>query len=181
MIAYLEGEVKIRGANFIVLVTKSGLGYLVNVPPRLISQKIARLFIYHYQTEKSESLYGFATFKERELFGKLIKISGLGPKGALALLSLYRPEEVLAFIQEGNLAKLEVAPGIGKKTARKVLAELSASEMFKQSGEEDLLEALESLGFSRQEAQKSLQYLSGKEKTLAEKVRRILKEKGKNA
>jgi len=180
MLAYLEGKVKAKGGNFVIISTSAGVGYLVNVPPRLTAQKKLSLFVYHYQTEKSEALYGFATLKERELFAQLIKIPGLGPKGALGLLSLYEPEDLIRFIKEGNVSKLEAAPGIGRKTARKVVAGLTVAEIPKESDEE-VIEALQSLGFSRREAQGSLEYLSGKEKSLAEKVRRILKEKGKNA
>ncbi len=180
MLAYLEGEVKARGANFVVLVTSSKVGYLVNVPPRLTNQKKLSLFVYHYQTEKSDALYGFATFRERELFAQLIRIPGLGPKGALGLLSLYRPTQLLRFIREGNLSKLEAAPGIGKKTARKILAELSTAEVPKESDEE-VIEALQALGFSRKEAQQSLQYLTGTEKSLPEKIQCILKARGKDA
>lgn len=180
MLAYLEGEIKARGPNFVIVVNRCQEGYLVYVPLRIRSAKKASLFIYHYQTEKSEALYGFATFKERELFERLIKISGLGPKGALALLSLYDPSSLLKFINSGNVAKLKSAPGVGERTARKIVAELSGVEVLPKS-DDKLVEALEGLGFSRREAQESLQFLTGKEKSLEEKIRCILKEKGKNA
>lgn len=179
MLAYLEGEVKAKGANFVILATASGMGYLVYVPPRLTSRRKLSLFVYQYQTEKTSALFGFSSFRERELFASLIKIPGLGPKGALGLLSLYRPAQLLRFIEQGDIAKLEAAPGIGKKTARKLLAEFSSEVFFKES-DEKVIEALQSLGFSRREAQDSLRYLTGKEKSLEQKIRRILKEKGKN-
>jgi Holliday junction DNA helicase RuvA len=183
MLAYIEGTIIAKGPNFVVLKTASGVGYLIYLPMRLISDgKKMALFVYHYQTEKSDSLYGFSDFKERELFERLLKISGLGPKGALALLSMYHPEDLLKIIEDNDIAKLEAAPGIGKKTARKIMAELIGVFNFKETEarDEQLVEALKSLGYSTSEAQNYLAYLNGKENNLQEKITKILKEVGKN-
>jgi len=180
MLAYLEGEAKQKGPNFVILMTKSGVGYLVNVPVRLIGKKKLGLFIYHYQTEKSEALYGFSDFKERELFGELLKVPGLGPKGALGLLSFYSPTQILEIISQGDVNKIEIVPGIGRKTARKILAELSTTVSFESKGKEAIIEALKSLGFTLTEAQESLKYLDGSENTLESQIKKILKERGKN-
>lgn len=182
MLAYIEGIIKAKGLNFVVLKTKSGVGYLIYLPPRLIVGDKLSLFVYHYQTEKSDALYGFSDFKERQLFERLIKISGLGPKGALALLSIYHLKDLLKIIEDNDVIKLEAAPGIGKKTARKIMIELIGTFDFKESEpkDEQLIEALKSLGYNAREAQNALNYLSGKETNLQEKITKILKEVGKN-
>ncbi|MDD3773699.1 MAG: Holliday junction branch migration protein RuvA [Patescibacteria group bacterium] len=180
MIAYIEGKIGAQGSNFVILNTNCGVGYFVYLPPRLIKGDKLALFVYHYQTEKSDALYGFSDFKERELFERLIKISGLGPKGALALLSIYHSHDLLKIIEDNDVSKLEAAPGIGKKTARKIMAELIDVFQFeeKEPRDEQLVEALKSLGYSAREAQNALGYLNGDEKTLQEKITKILKEVG---
>jgi Holliday junction DNA helicase RuvA len=179
MIAYLEGEIKEKGANFVVILTKSGVGYLVFVPPRAIKDKKISLFIFHYQTEKSETLYGFPTIEEKKLFGELLKIRGLGPKGALALLSVYKPSEVLEIIKNKDLERIKIVPGIGSKLARKIITDFTeALEEIKEDTE--VKEALKSLGFNSREVAEALKQLDGTEKTLQEKIVKILKIKGKN-
>jgi len=178
MLAYIEGEIKAKGSNFVVLATKSGVGYSVFLPPRLIKGKRLALFVYHYQTEKSDALYGFSDFLERELFEKLIKVQGLGPKGAMALLSLYEPKEIIGIIKNADIAKVEATPGIGKKTARKIIADLAGEVILDKKTDKILESALKSLGFKQDEIQSSFDFLTGEEKTLQEKVSKILKEKG---
>ena len=182
MLAYIKGKILAQGLNFVVLKTSSGVGYLIYVPPRLIKGEKMALFVYHYQTEKTDSLYGFEKFEERELFERLLKINGLGPKGALALLSLYHPKEIFAILEKNEVEKLEAVPGIGKKTARKIMVDLAGVFIVKdQKGKEQLVvEALQSLGYSAAEARASLDFLTGKETNLQEKITKILKEKGKN-
>jgi len=180
MLAYIEGEIKAKGVNFLIVLTQGGLGYSIYVPPRVIQGKKIALFVYHYQTEKSDALYGFTTFEERELFARLLKVSGLGPKGALGLLSLYEPKELLKIIEEKDINKMKIAPGIGPKTARKILTELTGALDFEIEGEDLVREALMSLGFSAKEATEGVRFLDGSERSLEEKITKILKEKGKN-
>jgi Holliday junction DNA helicase RuvA len=175
MLAYLEGKIKARGSHFVVLGTASGVGYLVYLPPRLIKGDKLSLFVYHYQTEKSDALYGFADFSERELFEQLIKVQGLGPKGAMALLSLYHPKELVQIIEKADLVKIEATPGIGKKIARKILADLTGEIVLDKKEDKVLEDALKSLGFQRQEIQASFNFLTGREKNLQEKITKILK------
>jgi len=180
MIAYIEGEVKERGKDFVVILTKTGLGYLVFVPFRIIGKRKLSLFVFHYRTEKTEALYGFSTVEERELFRELLKVAGLGPKGALALLSLYKPSEILEIIEKKDVEKMRAVPGIGLKLARKIITDFGG---FVDSGfkeETELKEALKSLGFSSREIVEGLGYLDGSEKTLEEKIFKVLKSKGKN-
>lgn len=180
MLAYIEGKIKARGTHFVVLNTTGGVGYLIYVPPRLIRGEKLALFVYHYQTEKSDALYGFSNFNERELFEQLLKVQGLGPKGAMALLSMYHPKELIGIIKKADLAKIEAVPGIGKKTARKILADLAGEIVLDKKEDKVLENALKSLGFKQNEIQTSFDFLTGKEKTLQEKLTKILKGVGKN-
>lgn len=107
--------------------------------------------------EKSIDLYGFLSEKEKSFFRSLRSISGIGPKKARALLSGLPYEEVIEAVEKGDSKLLARLPGIGLKTARKIIFELkgilpSEREMEKSPGEQQAVEALVNLGFNRKEA-----------------------------
>jgi len=126
MISHLRGLVAERGADHVV-VDVHGVGYLVHVPsgtdvpPRGQDVELQTAMVVR---EDSMTLYGFTDGAARELFGLLMSTSGVGPKLALAVLSTHRPGTVRTAIAAGDLDVLVAVPGIGKKSAQKLVLEL---------------------------------------------------------
>ncbi len=113
----------------------------------------------HVIREDSESLYGFATEEEKRLFDRLIRLSGVGPKVALAICSTFKPSEFVEVVRQKSVAKLKKVPGIGPKSAQRILMELGEFEL--QTGvvneaASQAAKALESLGFKKEQIQKVL-------------------------
>jgi holliday junction DNA helicase RuvA len=169
MIASLKGQLKaIRKDSFVVEV--SGVGYVVRVPATLAGQSLhlgqpIELHTHLYVRENELALYGFQTAEELELFEILITVSGIGPRTALGALSVFAPETLRGIIAEGNASALTRIPGIGRKTAERLVVDLrdkigpagEARPMaaFKE-GDADVLNALTALGYSLVEAQEAL-------------------------
>ncbi len=104
------------------------IGFEINVPSRYFKTlKIGDevfLYLYLHLSENKMELYGFLTKKEKEIFHRLLKIPKLGPKLALAILSTYTPEEIIEIIEHAQIEKLVKVPGIGRKTAERIIFEL---------------------------------------------------------
>ncbi len=152
-----------------VLVDANGIGYEIDVPmstfyglPR-IGEKIA-LFTHFVVREDAQLLYGFASELERSTFRTLLKVSGVGPKVALAVLSGMSVNDLAEAVAVQESGRLTKVPGIGKKTAERLLLELKdklkvdvriavgAGEAVKTSSAADILNALIGLGYSEREA-----------------------------
>ncbi len=114
----------------------------------------------HVIREDSESLYGFATEEEKRLFDRLIRLSGVGPKVALAICSTFKPSEFVEVVRQKSVAKLKKVPGIGPKSARRILMELGEFELqtsgVVNEAASQAAKALESLGFKKEQIQKVL-------------------------
>ena len=128
MIGFLRGQILEKQPNRVV-VDVHGVGYDVHVPLSTYYQlgdegSEVGLRIYTHVREEALQLYGFLTDLERQLFERLIGISGIGPKLAVALLSGMEPRDVLGAVQRGDVARLTGVPGIGKKTAERIVLEL---------------------------------------------------------
>lgn len=128
MIGYLRGEVLDHSEGKVLLLL-SGVGYSVTVPqsPSYIAftpGKPAELFIYTHVREDMLDLYGFATKLEKELFLTLLSVNGIGPKVALGILTRVEPDQLIRAVVDGNKDSLTEIPGIGKKTAERVVMEL---------------------------------------------------------
>ena len=128
MIALLEGRVAVRRADHVV-VSCGGVGYRLAVSaetlrhvPRVGTE--TTLFTHLIVRDDALLLYGFATEEERDLFLLLIGVQAVGPKMALAVLSGGPPREVLGAVAAGDTARLQAAPGIGKRTAERIVVEL---------------------------------------------------------
>jgi holliday junction DNA helicase RuvA len=128
MIALLAGEVAVRRVDHVV-VSCGGVGYRLAVSaetlrhvPRLGEDVI--LFTHLIVRDDALQLYGFATEEERDLFLLLIGVQSVGPKMALAVLSGGPPRDLLAAVAAGDTARLQAAPGIGKRTAERIVVEL---------------------------------------------------------
>ena len=173
MIAYLHGRILEKQPNRIV-VDVAGVGYDVSVPLSTFyglgdAGSDITLRIHTHVREDALSLYGFATKLEQDLFERLIAISGIGPKVALAVLSGIEPPDLIRAIERGDLARLTAIPGVGKKTSERIVLELK-DRLPKMSAaaavdahasappllRDDLLSALMNLGYHRPLAEKAV-------------------------
>lgn len=186
MIAYIKGQlVSIDAEQAIVDV--QGIGYKLYIPSsynlHLVSSDTSQIFFTsHIIREGFEGLYGFQTKGERDLFEKLIVVSGIGPKTALALISSLTLEEFQQALDSGNITKICKVPGIGKKTAERLLIDLRDKIDFsdfihhslKTSHHShkhlitDAMQALMNLGFNTMTAKEAIQRVldEQKDKTL---------------
>jgi holliday junction DNA helicase RuvA len=128
MIALLAGEVAVRRADHVV-VSCGGVGYRLAVSAETLRHvprvgEPATLYTHLIVRDDALLLYGFATEEERDLFLLLIGVQSVGPKMALAVLSGGPPRDLLAAVAAGDTARLQAAPGIGKRTAERIVVEL---------------------------------------------------------
>ena len=172
MIARLSGRLVKKETNQ-VIVDVGGVGYRVVIPLSTYYElgeqgADVSLRIYTHVREDVLSLYGFRTAKEKRLFTLLIQISGIGPKLATTILSGLPADDLAAAVVEGNLVRLNSIPGVGKKTAERVILELSnelaklwpsqrsSDDSVKGSLQVDVVSALVNLGYSRKLAERSV-------------------------
>lgn len=182
MISYLSGKVIFSEKRFIILETKSGIGfkiYVNNIENKYQIQKEISIFTYLSVQEDSLNLYGFDTLKELETFETLIGISGIGPKTAMAVLGLTSVEVLEEAIASESVPYLVSIAGIGKKTAEKIIFELKdkikKKEEINLQEDLDALEALKALGYNQEKARKALQKINKQSKTTSEKVKEAIK------
>jgi Holliday junction DNA helicase RuvA len=173
VIAHLRGTILEKHPNRLI-VDIAGVGYDVFVPLSTFyglgepGSQIA-LRIHTHVREDALLLYGFVTLLEQDLFERLIGVSGIGPKLALAVLSGIEPPELVRAIERGDVARLTAIPGVGKKTSERIVLELKDRLPIVRiatvgTGEasgapplrDDLLSALMNLGYHRPLAEKAL-------------------------
>jgi len=201
MIAHLSGTLLSKQANS-VIVDVAGVGYEVTIPLSTFydledAGTAVQLRIYTHVREDTLQLFGFKTARERELFLKIITVSGIGPKLGITLLSGMSADELIASIRTNNLARLTLIPGIGRKTAERLImelrekvAELSSAQLEEELGAKpegaeptedtvrsDALSALLNLGYQRSAAEKAIDaaLAEGGELTVESILRRGLK------
>jgi Holliday junction DNA helicase RuvA len=130
VIGSLRGEVLERGLDGTVLVEAGGVGYLVTVTPRTLAEleptTTVFLHIHHHVRESDQTLYGFATRDERTTFQTLIATHGVGPAVAMAILATHSPAALFDIVSAADVGALTLVPGIGKKTAERLLVELKS-------------------------------------------------------
>jgi len=181
VIARLRGTVAARTAAGVVL-DVGGVGYLVAATPRVAARvgEEATVETYLHVRDDALQLYGFASAGERELFELLLGVSGVGPKVALAIVSGSSPEELRRAIAREDTARFEAIPGIGRKTAQRVVLELrekmtvSAPDVGTAGAGVLARDALVELGWSVPDAERAL---AGVDESLPveEQVRSALK------
>lgn len=169
MLAYLKGEILKITAKGIIL-TNNDIGYFIHTSQKTIAKidgkKTAELFLHHQTKEDINELYGFEKYEDLEFFNQLISINGIGPKVALEMLNI-QSQELKQAIVSSDEAFICRIPGIGKKTAQRVILELK--EKIKDSiGESqtyiakdqttinETIEALTRLGYQRQQVLSAL-------------------------
>ena len=176
MIGYLQGRL-LRSTPEQVLLDVHGVGYAVHIPLSTYSEieKSAgtsagdgqvRLHIHTHLREDGIALYGFWSEREKLLFEKLIAVSGIGPRLAQVILSGMAPNDLVAALAAGDVARLTTIPGVGRKTAERMVVELRdrvkelAAELPPKSaapGDQDLVEALVNLGYKAAHAERAVQ------------------------
>ncbi len=130
MIALLAGTLAAKEADRVVVRTPTGVGYECFVPTRTLEKlpdagAPVELHTSLVVREDGQTLYGFATAEERRVFQRLLQASGIGPRLALAMLSLHPREKLVRSIRERDIAALVAVPGVGKKTAERLVLELA--------------------------------------------------------
>ena len=198
MIATLHGVLTEKHPSRLV-VDVSGVGYEVSVPLSTfyaLGELGAEvdLRIHTHVREDALSLFGFATQLEIDLFGRLIAISGVGPRLALAVLSGLEPPDLLRAIQDSDIVRLQGIPGVGKKTAERISLELKdklpsnvltegETKDFKNGTDQvrrDVMSALLNLGYHRPLAERAVkEVLTGELRTFEETLRLALRELAK--
>lgn len=179
MIGFLRGRLHEKCPPVLVL-DVNGVGYELQAPMTTFYQlpeagSDVTLFTHLVVREDAHQLYGFADTESRELFRELIKVNGVGPKMALAILSALDAAEIIACVTTGNTGVLVRVPGIGKKTAERLLVELrdrvarwgqsagvaaaTVAGQLPATGtiEQDAASALQALGYKPQEAERAVQ------------------------
>jgi len=187
MIATLQGRIAAKGENY-VIVDVGGVGFKVYVPLSFqehlggIGQQVS-LFTHTHVRENELALYGFGTPDELALFELLLGVSGIGPKVALRIVSIMSVDTLREAIARGDAAMLTRIPGVGKKTAERVMMDLKdklgvslefASYPALTHADAEVISALTSLGYSIAEAQAALRSLPQESLPLEEKIRLAL-------
>ena len=198
MIGRLRGTLTEKHPPFLIL-DVGGVGYEVEVPMTTLYRlppvgEPLTLHTHLVVREDAQLLYGFAEKREREFFRELIRLNGVGPKLALALMSGLEVDELVRCVQAGDTSTLVKVPGVGKKTAERLLVELK--DRFKawetlpgmtglviepssvspvSSAESDALSALISLGYKPQEASRAVAAVKEDGLSSEEMIRRALK------
>ena len=193
MIASLEGIIDAVSKDGLI-VNVNGIGFKVTVTTSVLSEmgitgREVKLYTHFHVREDDMSLFGFGSLDELKLFETLISVSGLGPKTGMAMLSAMNADQVAMAIASGSVETLTTIPGIGKKTADRLILELKdkvggvmISTPAGRAAQEnaDVVSALVSLGYSVQETTKAVNALpSGKKLSLEEKVKLTLQYLGK--
>lgn len=177
MIGWLEGVLLHKKAPVLCL-NVQGVGYEITAPMTTIFElpepgsKVA-LYIHHQARDDGQYLYGFSREQDKELFRVLIRINGVGPKMALAILSTMSAQDLALAVGQDNIAAMTAIPGVGKKTAERLIvelrdkldtAQLASTEQASPHAEQvsvhdslaDAIAALESLGYKTAEASKMI-------------------------
>ncbi|WP_438326972.1 Holliday junction branch migration protein RuvA [Staphylococcus pseudintermedius] len=173
MYAYISGKLTALHPTHIIVETTSGIGYEIQTPNSYRFQKNLDQTVKVYTSlivrEDAQLLYGFIDQEEKDMFLSLIKVTGIGPKSALAILAASSPNEVKRAIENENDAYLTQFPGIGKKTARQIVLDLKGKVVVTEEVSEGLLDiateqedlavqeallALGALGYSKRELKK---------------------------
>lgn len=174
MIGSLRGQVLERDLAGWVLVEVTGVGYVVHVSPRALAELEPSapvfLYVHHHIREDTQQLYGFLTRDERATFQTLINTHGVGPALAMAIIATHPPAVLVDIVANGDVTSLTLVPGIGKKTAERLLIELKSRLQVPvldavgggaagSSALADVREALSNLGYADTEIRDALREL----------------------
>lgn len=182
MISFIKGNVEVL-KDGIILIENNGIGYKVNVSERSYvylckNNQNVKIYTFMNVKEGEISLFGFLTLEELQLFEMLITVSGVGPKGSMALLNVMSPKEIVSAIITSDIKVLSSGQGIGKKIAQRIALELkdkvdildtmgievkTVKDIEENNTTKETLEALVTLGFTKQEILKAISSIEDKD------------------
>lgn len=180
MYGYINGVVKMIKPTHIVL-ENNGIGYLIIVPNpyRYKLEENTKVYIHHYVREDINNLYGFVSEEAKDLFIKLISVSGVGPKTGLSIMATDNIDGVIVAIENNDSKYLAKFPGIGNKTAQQIILDLRGKlvveeQIVRFGAMEDAKKALLALGYSSKEITKVLKNIDH-DLTVEEIIKEALK------
>ncbi|MFJ7974772.1 Holliday junction branch migration protein RuvA [Peribacillus sp. JNUCC 23] len=199
MYDYIKGTIDYIGPEYIV-VENGEIGYQIMTPNPFVfssrEKEKVQIFLYHHVREDIAAFYGFETREQKALFTKLLNVTGIGPKGALAILASGQVEQVVQAIENEDEAFLVKFPGVGKKTARQIVLDLKGkleniipdafpnlfndghAKAVRAAGFSEALEeatlALKALGYSEKEVQRVAKKLLDEEMTTEQYIKKAL-------
>lgn len=185
MIGKIKGTLVEVNENSGLIETPSGVFYEVYLPPSFLGRLLpAPIEVYTYLQVREDAhvLFGFASKSEHTFFKLLIGISGVGPKTAFSIMSFSKTDELIQAVKQNDVAFFTRVPGLGKKTAMKIILELSEKvksefkleQMYFSDEDKTVIDALTSLGFSSQEVKNIMPKLT-KDSTLELKIKEGIK------
>lgn len=191
MIGWLSGTIVDKSEAGKLLLDVHGVGYEVETSLQTFFQLellegTVGIYIHTIVREDALLLYGFLDKTERALFRTLIKVNGVGPKLAMAILSSISPDEFIQCIEQENALLLTRLPGVGKKTAERLVVEMKGNlkhipkscqglpESIEMKAQEEAIRALEALGYKQQEAKKMVSKIDDGNQTCEQLIRQAL-------
>lgn len=199
MFAYIKGSLEQKSNNYVVI-DVGGIGYKIFMATKAIETlgeigKIVKVHTHYYVREDNISLYGFNTNEELRMFELLLQVSGIGAKSAIAMLSEISPSSFALAVISDDISQLVKIPGIGKKTAARIVLELKDKlkteeaitkteevKLSKTNEEEtsEAIAALQVLGYTKREIEKALENVDTKNLQLEEIIKQGLKNLARN-
>ncbi len=194
MYSYIKGEL-VEMTEDAIVVENGGIGYNIRIPQSIldslegIGQEV-KIYTYTYVREDAMLLYGFLTRDDLNIFKLLLGVSGIGPKGALAILSVMTPDDLRFAVLSDDDRTIAKAPGVGKKTAQRLIIELrdklsledafalksehlaqaKAPELGMHTAKNEAIQALVALGYSSAEAMKVVKGVETTEESTVEEI-----------
>lgn len=194
MFAYIKGSLEEKGNNYVV-VDVQGIGYKIFMTETAISKlcdlgEIIKVHTYYYVREDNISLYGFINKEELKMFELLLSVSGIGAKSAINMLSNIAPSTFALAILANDVNKLKKIPGVGPKSAQRIILELKdklkTEEAIVEDGEEikeeipktenvsEAIEALQILGYNKREIEKAFEKIANTDVSVEELIKKGL-------
>ncbi len=194
MFAYIKGSLEQKSSNF-VIIDVTGIGYKIFMPSSYIENlgeigDTIKVYTYYYVREDNISLYGFNSNEQLRLFELLISVSGVGAKSAITMLSEISPSSFAMAVISNDVSNLTKIPGIGKKTAERIILELKdklkteqaiekyedlKTQIIKDNKVDEAISALQVLGYTRKEIEKVFEVIDIKKLELEEIIKQSLK------
>ena len=194
MFAYVKGTL-VEKSNTYVVVETAGIGYKIFMSQTAINSlqnlgEEVKIYTHYYVREDNISLYGFLSNEELKMFELLLQVSGIGAKSAIAMLSQITPSSFALAVISNDVSKLVKIPGIGKKSAERIILELkdnlkneqaiSKTEevkavINKNEQDDEVIEALQVLGYNKKEIEKALEGLDRTNLGIEDTIKQVLK------
>lgn len=193
MFAYIKGSIEEKGSNYVVT-DVGGIGYQIFMPASAIDKigelgEIIKIHTYYYVREDNISLYGFLTKEELKMFELLLSVSGIGAKSAIAMLSEITPSSFALAVITNDVSKLVKIPGVGKKTAERIILELKdklktdgavqkdekvAEAIADDNKAGEAISALQVLGYNKKEIEKAFEKIDIDKLNVEDIIRKAL-------